>query len=90
MIEISRYYAGDEEKQEECRQKIVSASSFLLDLVNNVLDMNKLESGQVRLEQKPFDLLELFRETVSLVEVQAVECQVDFQVDVCKGVHWNV
>ena len=61
-----------------------------MDLVNNVLDMNKLESGQVRLEQKPFDLLELFRETVSLVEVQAVECQVDFQVDVCKGVHWNV
>ncbi len=90
MIEISRYYAGDEKKQEECRQKIVNASSFLLDLVNNVLDMNKLESGQVRLEEKPFDLLELFEETVSLVEVQAVESKVDLQVDSPRGSHWKV
>ena len=64
MIEISRYYADDETKQEECRRKIMSATSFLLDLVNNVLDMNKLESGEVRLEKKQFHLLDLFRETI--------------------------
>ena len=71
MVEISRHYAGDEAKQEECREKIMEASGFLLDLVNNVLDMNKLESGEIQLEQVPFDLEELLQETVNVVEVQA-------------------
>ena len=90
MIEISRYYADDETKQEECRRKIMSATSFLLDLVNNVLDMNKLESGEVRLEKKQFHLLDLLRETISLVEMQAVERNVSFQMEVCEGEHWDV
>ena len=50
MVEISRRYVGDEAKQEECREKIMTASGFLLDLVNDVLNMNKLESGAVTLE----------------------------------------
>ncbi len=90
MIEISRYYADDETKQEECRRKIMSATSFLLDLVNNVLDMNKLESGEVRLEKKQFHLLDLLRETISLVEMQAVERNVALQVEICEGEHWDV
>ncbi len=90
MIEISRYYADDETKQEECRRKIMSATSFLLDLVNNVLDMNKLESGEVRLEKKQFHLLDLLRETISLVEMQAVERNVALQVEICEGAHWDV
>ena len=40
MVEISRRYVGDEAKQEECREKIMTASGFLLDLVNDVLNMN--------------------------------------------------
>ena len=73
MVEISRHYVGNEAKQEECRQKILSASGFLLELVNNVLDMNKLESGEIRLEEVPFDLRSLVQETNSVIEVQAGE-----------------
>lgn len=73
MVEISRHYVSDEVKQEECRQKILDASGFLLDLVNNVLDMNKLESGEIRLESVPFDLEKLLRETNSVIEIQASE-----------------
>ncbi len=73
MVEISRHYVGNEVKQEECRQKIMDASGFLLDLVNNVLDMNKLESGEVRLDEVSFDLEKLVRETNSVIEVQANE-----------------
>ena len=73
MVEISRHYVGDEARQEECRQKIMDASGFLLDLVNNVLDMNKLESGSVKLEEVPFDLERLVRETNSVIEIQAGE-----------------
>ena len=49
MVEIARHYRGDEARQEECLAKIMSASGFLLELVNNVLDMNKLESGEVQM-----------------------------------------
>ena len=73
MVEISRHCVGDEEKQEECRQKIWDASGFLLELVNNVLDMNKLESGEIQLEEVPFDLCRLVHETNSVIEVQAGE-----------------
>ena len=73
MVEISRHYAGDEEKQEECRKKIMAASGFLLELVNSVLDMNKLESGELHPEEKPFDLKETLEDTETLISVQARE-----------------
>ena len=90
MVEISRHYAGDEAKQEECRQKILSASGFLLELVNNVLDMNKLESGEIRLEQQPFDLRRLVEETVSVTEVQAQERGIRLQYNGVQGEHTAV
>lgn len=79
MVEISRHYAGDEEKQEECRKKITSASNFLLDLVNNVLDMSKLESGKIVLEEKPVNLNQLIHDTNSVIQVQAVEKGIQFE-----------
>lgn len=78
MVEICRHYMDDRKKQEECLDKIVSASSFLLDLVNDVLDMNKLESGKIQLESKSFDLLALLTDVDSLLEIQARENGVEF------------
>ena len=71
MVEISRHYADDKSKQEECRRKIMDASGFLLDLVNDVLDMNKLESGEIKLDSKPFNLRSLLGEVTELMEQQA-------------------
>lgn len=79
MVEISRHHAGNEEKQEECRQKITSASNFLLDLVNNVLDMSKLESGKIQLEQKQMDLIQLIQDTNSVIQIQANEKGIQFK-----------
>ncbi len=59
MVEIGEYYRDDLEKQSECRRKIRDASYLLLELVNEVLDMGKLESGEVVLEEIPFDLIPL-------------------------------
>lgn len=41
MTAIAEYYADDMEKQAECRHKVMQASGFLMELVNNVLNMNK-------------------------------------------------
>lgn len=73
MVEISRHYIGNEEKQEDCRNKIMDASGFLLDLVNNVLDMNKLESGAIRLENKSFHLKQMIQEIKPMLDIRARE-----------------
>lgn len=86
MVEISRRYAGDEAKQEECREKIMITSGFLLDLVNDVLNMNKLESGAVTLEEKPFNLRQMIREIVTTVEGQAWRENVQVS---CTTLAWN-
>ena len=52
MVEVGDYYKSDIEKQSECRKKIWEASGFLLELINEVLDMGKLESEEVILERR--------------------------------------
>lgn len=73
LIEIGEYYSDDLEKQEECRDKIRESSKLLLDLVNEVLDMGKLESGEIFLEERPFNLLQLMDETVGSANRSAKE-----------------
>mgnify|MGYP000102124778 CR=1 FL=1 len=61
MVEIANAYDGDLTKQRECRQKIWTASGILSELVNEVLDMSKLESGEVKLDLQPPTLLKSSR-----------------------------
>ena len=49
------------------------ASNLLLELVNDVLDMSKLESGEVVLEESPFNLSSIFREVFNVIEQMAAE-----------------
>lgn len=71
LVQIGDYYADDLAKQAECRKKIWQSSGFLLDLVNEVLDMGKLSSGEVTLEEIPFNLREILSEVVTVVTPQA-------------------
>ena len=61
------------------RDKVMQASGFLLDLVNDVLDMNRLESGTIVLEHKPFDLTELLEETCGIIQMQGQAHRLRFQ-----------
>ncbi|MFR9066045.1 MAG: histidine kinase dimerization/phospho-acceptor domain-containing protein, partial [Faecalibacterium prausnitzii] len=54
MVEIGDRCPEDMARQADCRKKIWEASTLLLELVNEVLDMGKLESGEVVLENVPF------------------------------------
>lgn len=73
LVEIGNYYADDLQKQAECRAKIWQSSGFLLDLINEVLDMGKLSSGEVTLEEIPFDLNEVQAEVKEIIAQQAKE-----------------
>lgn len=81
MVPICRKYRDNPEKQEECLDKIMSASSFLLDLVNDVLDMSKLESGRIIMETKPFSLTQIVDEVKTVIEIQAQEKNIEFVME---------
>lgn len=71
MVEIGEYYKDDPQKQAECRRKIRETSRLLMELVNEVLDMGKLESGEIVLEERPFDLIALLDSVSILLEQSA-------------------
>ncbi len=73
MLQVAEFYADDLDKQAECRAKIKDASHLLLELVNEVLDMGKLESGEIVLEEQPFDLREVVEEVCVVIEKLASE-----------------
>lgn len=81
MIRIAEHYPEDRAKQAECRDKIWHASGYLLDLVNDVLDMSKLETGDMKIEREPFDVTQLLREMNAIVEAQTMERNISYRVE---------
>ena len=73
MVNMADHYADDIEKQKEYRTKVKEASNLLLELVNEVLDMSKLESGEIVLEEIPFNLSSIYREVFVVIEQVAAE-----------------
>ncbi len=73
MVRIGDYYASDLEKQAECRKKIMSASAYLLELVNDVLDMSKLDRNEITWREENFDIAKVVDDIVSMLSVQASE-----------------
>ncbi|CCY09263.1 aTPase/histidine kinase/DNA gyrase B/HSP90 domain protein [Clostridium sp. CAG:81] len=73
MVNMAEHYADDMEKQTEYRTKVKEASNMLLELVNDVLDMSKLESGEIILEEIPFNLRKIFEEVLVVIEQIAAE-----------------
>ena len=73
MFDMADYYADDVEKQSEYRGKVKSASRLLLEMLNDVLDMSKLESGEVVLEEIPLNLGSIFEEVLVVIEQMAAD-----------------
>ena len=73
LVNMADHYADDMEKQTECRAKVKEASHLLLELVNEVLDMSKLESDEVVLEEIPFNLSRISREVFVVIDQMAAE-----------------
>jgi signal transduction histidine kinase/AmiR/NasT family two-component response regulator len=77
MLDMADYYGNDLEKVRECRRKVRESSNILLELINEVLDMSKLESNDVVLEHVPFDLTAISYEVYTVVEKMADEQTVE-------------
>ena len=90
MINVADHYADNMEKQTECRAKIKEASHLLLELINEVLDMSKLESDEVVLEEIPFNLNSIFEEILGVIEHMAAEQNIRIIWEEKEVTHWNL
>ena len=90
MINVADYYADNMEKQTECRAKIKKASHLLLELINEVLDMSKLESDEVVLEEIPFNLNSISEEILGVIEHMAAEQNIRIIWEKKEVTHWNL
>ena len=90
MINVADHYADNMEKQTECRAKIKEASHLLLELINEVLDMSKLESDEVVLEEIPFNLNSISEEILGVIEHMATEQNIRIIWEEKEVTHWNL
>ena len=90
LVDMADHYADDMEKQTEYRTKIKEASNLLLELVNDVLDMSKLESGEIVLEEIPFNLRSISREVFVVIEQVAAEQNIRIMWEKKEIIHRNL
>ena len=90
VLNVADHYADDMKKQTECRAKVKEASHLLLELVNDVLDMSKLESDEVILEEIPFNLSGIFREVFVVIEQIAAEQNIRIRWEKKEIIHRNL
>ena len=78
MTNIARRNIEDKDKVADCLDKIDESSSYLLSLVNKVLDLSKIESGEFKLVEEPFSVTDLLKECVEMMEGQIKENKIWF------------
>lgn len=78
MTAIALQKDQSQERVIDCLQKIQSSSNYLLGLINDILDMSKIESGKMKLEPLNFDINEMLDTIQELIMPQASAKQIDF------------
>lgn len=80
MTDLARTHLNDPKYMGECLNKVAWAGNHLLTLINDILDISKIESGKMELEAQPFSLQEAVEEIVSMVRPQADQKKISFEV----------
>lgn len=77
-------------EQRRSVELIVASGETLLTIINDILDLSKIEAGQLELEDIPFDLHAVLRDTVSLMNTAARSKQIDLVLEIRDDVPRNV
>lgn len=81
LLEIAEHFSSDTEKLKDIRIKCQTVAWYLLSLVDDVLDMSKLESGEAHIVESPFRLDELLDQCREIIEPQAAEKGISFVME---------
>ncbi len=87
MTAIAQTHIDDKDRVRDCLQKITQASKHLLSLINEVLDMSKIETGKVALSEEAFSLSDLMDNLLSMTGSQLEEHRYQFSVNLSGVTH---
>ena len=90
MTTIAANHLDDRERVADCLRKITESSNHLLSLINEVLDMNKIESGKVELVEAEFCLADLIDEMLTMTRPQLQAHEHSFRVNIVNVDHEQV
>ena len=90
MLDVAERCREDIRKRDECQEKVRESAQILLELINEVLDMNKLESGNIILEHVPFDMKAISRNVFTLVSRQAEARGIEIIEEDCSVPHYRL
>ena len=81
MVNMGNQYADDPQMQQKIREKVMESLKYLVSLVNDVLDMNKLQSGDLKDQQLLFDLTEVLQELNQIYDERAAKKGIRYEID---------
>lgn len=90
MTAIAGAHIDDRERVADCLNKITVSSTHLLGLINDVLDMSKIESGKVDIVEEPFKLSDLMNNLLTMIRPVQQQKQHDLTLHMDKVVHESV
>lgn len=90
LTAIAGMHVNDPERVRECLTNITSASRHLLGLINEVLDMAKIESGSIDLAEEPFDLSESIENLITMMNPQIAAKHQELKVELVDIKHEHV
>ena len=82
MLDIAQAHLNNPEKMDLCLSKMRGAADQLLSLINDVLDMSKIDTGSIQLVEERFDLIRLLNGTLSVQEIIASEQSLTIEQDI--------
>ena len=88
MTEIALKDGQTEERRIDCLRKIEYSSEYLLGLINDILDMSKIESGKMRLIEEKCNLMEMIQGLHPLLEAKLNENNIQYIADIQLKNHW--
>lgn len=90
MTELAQRHIGDADRQRDYLQKIAASGAHLLALINEVLDVSKVESGTLELEEAPCNLRDLVRDVVEMVRLPLNGKRQTLSLHLDEGLHFRV
>lgn len=90
FTEIALDHLDDPAKVQDCLRKILVSGQHMTALINDILDQGRLESGKVSVAHRPFSLTDVASWVVGMLQVQMLQKELDFSLDLFHVAHSNV
>lgn len=87
---LAATHIDNKEQVQDYLAKITTSSNHLLSLINDVLDMSRIESGKVKIEEKETSLPEIMHDLKTIVQADITAKQLEFYIDTADVVNENV